>query len=135
MMSLEEIEKTVILKKEVGNLISVTFTQYLAEQESSEQANLVVGKIEEILKNNPEIGFNLIFDLSPIKILPSFITNESQEKYRGLAEHKQVRKVAIIGANLFFKVATNFLMTASRRGTSIKWFSNREEALNWFSKV
>ena len=127
----EKLKDTFKLTVEEGNIVSVAFQELLSEEDSNQQARLVVASVEEEFSKNPQAKFGLLIDLTPLKILPSFLTNKSRVVYEEFAQNKQLGKVAIVGANLFYKVATNFLMTASRRGSDIKWFSKKEEALPW----
>lgn len=127
----EKLKDTFKLTVEEGNIVSVAFPELLSEEDSNQQARFMVASVEEELSKNPQAKFGLLIDLTPLKILPSFLTNESRVVYEEFAQNKQLGKVAIVGANLFYKVATNFLMTASRRGSDIKWFSKKEEALSW----
>ncbi len=131
MFSEEELRQTFELETADKDLIALTFTNFLPETDSSRQANLVVESTESVFNKHPNVRYNLLIDLTPIEILPSFITKESREIYERFSENNQIRKVAIVGANLFYKIATNFLMKASRRG-DIKWFTNKQEALKWF---
>ncbi len=134
MPSDQELQNTFKLTQEEGNIVAVSFPELLTEENSNEQAQLVVESVEEIFSKNPQTKFGFLVDLSPMKFQPSFLTGESRVVYEEFAQNKQLGKVAIIGANLFYKVATNFLMTASRRGSDIKWFTDKKEAFSWLRK-
>jgi hypothetical protein len=131
MLSEQDLKKTFKLVVEEANIVAVTFSELLSEDDSNQQARIVVGSVEEVFNKNPKLEFGLLVDLTPLKVQPSFLTNDSRAIYEEFAQNKQLRKVAIVGANLFYKVATNFLMSASRRGRGIKWFSTKEEAVTW----
>jgi len=131
MPSDQELQNTFKLTQEEGNIVAVSFPELLTEEDSNEQAKLVVESVEEIFSKNPQTKFGFLVDLSLMKFQPSFLTGESRVVYEEFAQNKQLGKVAIIGANLFYKVTTNFLMTASRRGSDIKWFTDKEEAFSW----
>ncbi|MCH7541663.1 STAS/SEC14 domain-containing protein [Patescibacteria group bacterium] len=130
MLSDNELQKTFNLKTEESKIVVLTFTKFLSEEDSDQQADLVVSLTEGVFNKNPKDQYDLLIDLTPLEILPSFITKKSREKYEAFGRNKQLRKVAIVGANLFYKVATNFLMTASKR-SNMRWFSNKKEALDW----
>jgi hypothetical protein len=131
MLSEQELKNTFKLTVEEGNIVAATFSELLSEDESNRQAKVVVASVEEIFNSNPKSEFSFLVDLTPLKVQPSFLTSNSRGIYEEFANNKQLGKVAIVGANLFYKVATNFLMSASRRGRDIKWFSTKEEALVW----
>ena len=134
MPSDQELQNTFKLTQEEGNIVAVSFPELLTEESSNEQAKLVVESVEEIFSKNPQTKFGFLVDLSPMKFQPSFLTGESRVVYEEFAQNKQLGKVAIIGGNLFYKVTTNFLMTASRRGSDIKWFTDKKEAFSWLRK-
>lgn len=113
------------------NIINLTFTEIIDKEQTAKQAELVTSKIESIFQKNPDTKFGIAFDLTPLQTLPGFITEESRQIYSEFSKNLQIYKIAIVGANLFYKIATNFLVTASRRGSMIKWFTNLEEANEW----
>lgn len=129
-MSNEDIQKSFKVEQN-DNIIILTFTKTLEKEQSSQQAELVVREIESIFQKNPDMKFGIAFDLSPLQTLPGFITEKSRQIYSEFSKNLQIYKIAIVGANLFYKIATNFLVTASRRGSMIKWFANLEEAKEW----
>jgi len=129
-MSNEDIQKSFEVEQN-DNIIILTYTKTLEKEQSSQQAVLVVGKIESIFQKNPDMKFGIAFDLTPLQSLPGFITEKSRQIYSEFSKNLQIYKIAIVGANLFYKIATNFLVTASRRGSMIKWFTNLEEAREW----
>lgn len=112
-------------------VINLTFTEVIDNEFTGKQSRLVIDKIESIFQKNPDTKFGIIFDLTPLQTLPGMITEESRQIYSEFSKNLQIFKIAIVGANLFYKIATNFLVTASRRGTVIKWFTNIEEAKEW----
>ena len=114
-----------------GNTITLTFTQIIEKDQSSKQARLVVSEIESIFNKNTSKNFGILIDLTKLQNLPGFVTEESRQIYTEFSRNPQIYKIAVVGANLFYKIATNFLVTASRRGSVIKWFSDLEEAKEW----
>ena len=117
--------------KQSGSVIKLTFTETIDNDQTGKQAQLVISKIESIFQKNPDTKFGIVFDLSPLQTLPGFITEESRQIYSEFSKNLQIYKIAIVGANLFYKIATNFLVTASRRGSMIKWFNELEESKEW----
>ncbi len=129
-MSTEDIQKSFEIEQN-GKIISLVFTKVLEKEQNDLQTKLVVEKIESIFQKNPDIKFGILFDLSPLQSLPSNITERTRQVYSEFSKNLQIYKIAIVGANLFYKIATNFLVTASRRGYVIKWFTNIDEAKGW----
>ena len=133
-MSNQDLQQTYKLSIEGENTITLTFTKILSEKESSKQAEVVVSKMMDIFGKDPQKNFDLLIDLTQLETLPSFFTEESKGTYTTLSRHPQLARVAIVGANMFYKLITNFLMTATGKGTRIQWFENKSEALTWLNK-
>ena len=129
-MSNENVQKSFEVEQN-DSIIIIVLTKNLEKEQTNQQAELVVRGIESIFQKNPGMKFGIAFDLTPLQSLPGFITEKSRQIYSEFSKNLQIYKIAIVGASLFYKIATNFLVTASRRGSVIKWFTTPEEAKKW----
>ncbi|HEX7456569.1 MAG TPA: hypothetical protein VF303_03830 [Candidatus Nanoarchaeia archaeon] len=129
-----ENQQTYTITQEGEKTIILTFTKILSEEESNHQAEEVVATIMAIFSKNPQKSFNLIIDLTKLESLPSFFTDRSRNVYTTLSKHPQLLRVAVVGANIFYKLVTNFLMTSTGKGLRIQWFDNKPDAISWLNK-
>jgi|SRR3989344_2481064 len=133
MLSDKELLDTFKLEIINARQLILTFLKTLSQNDQDRLAKLVVASVLEIFNKNPNTTFNLLIDVTALKFLPTAITKNATDTYKGFSKNTQLHKAAIVGAGLLFKVATIFLMPASKR-TNLQWFSNKEEALAWLKK-
>lgn len=58
----------------------------------------------------------------------------SRAIYARIVGHPQIKKVAAAGANPLLSVAAKLILEASGKGDTLRWFTDKEEALEWLLK-
>jgi hypothetical protein len=114
------------------DIIRVTFLkEENGEKNHIRSVALILADIDEIVDAYPGKIFLGIGDLTPIFNKISLMSNEIREGYRKIVEHPRIKRIAILGANKFFEIATNFMFHVSSDSNRIKLFSNEKEAIEW----
>lgn len=123
--------KTFKIEKLEKNIIFVEmFGSESEDANNGRQAELVSEAIMEVVNQDPKALNNFLIDVTLTGTV-SRISPHAKEVYIHLSKISNQDKVAVIGNNLMLEVAVNLLMQATGRGSSFKWFKDRNEALGW----
>lgn len=118
-----------------GNIINLVFFEEETNPEDSARlAELVKEAILKILNENPQKSYNGLIDIIALKEKVSYLASGIREIYAAIMSQKQIKNIAIVGANVFYETAIGFMIQAAGKSESIKWFSDKEEALKWLKK-
>jgi hypothetical protein len=127
----EELSKTFLVESNSDNVILVDILVPEPEEyNNGRQSDLVVEKIQQIRKENPEKVYSFLVDISKAETFSSPAAH-TREVFADLAKNNPFHKAAIVGNSLLIQAAVNLLMTTTGRAGRVRWFRTREEALNW----
>ncbi len=127
---IKETFKIFIDENGILNVIFVSKIENL--EENTRQIKFIEEDFLKIFSKNLRKNYNILLDLLPIKDT-GYVSNKSIKRWIGLANHKQVSRVAIIGSSEFLKIVTNFVVHTAGKRENMKWFNNKEEALKWLN--
>lgn len=122
--------KIFIDKNDVINLVTLK-----VEKDSEDiirLIELIKKALEEIFNKNPQKGFKVLMDLSPIALSYRNLPTKARKICYQVAKYKQMKKIAIIVPNLLLRVLMKFIITAAKRSENAKCFLTEKEALKWF---
>ncbi len=123
--------KTFKIEKLEKNIIFVEmFGSESEDANNGRQAELVSEAIMKVVNQDPKTLYNFLVDMTLTGTV-SRISPHAKEVYINLSKISNQDKAAVIGNNLMLEVSVNLLMQATGRGSSFKWFKDREEALEW----
>ena len=75
---------------------------------------LIKKALEEIFNKNPQKGFKVLIDLSPITLFYRNLPTKARKLCYQVAKYKQMKKIAIIVPSLVLRVLMKFVITAAR---------------------
>lgn len=126
------IKQTFSVSTGTDNLIAIDFKKVVEPEDTTRLAQLVEDSIFEILNKDPNKTYNALLDISAIGG-SYYLSPEAKNIYLNLAKLRQLKKSALVGNNTFIELFVNLAVSASGKDMNFKWFSKREEALNWIN--
>ncbi len=126
------IKQTFSVSTGTDNLITIDFKKVVEPEDTTRLAQLVEDAIFEILNKDPNKTYNALLDISAIGG-SYYLSPEAKNIYLNLAKLRQLKKSALVGNNTFIELFVNLAVSAAGKDMNFKWFSKREEALNWIN--
>ena len=96
-------------------------------------AEMIESDVNFILNRDPRKTYHLIVDLTSIE-RGGHASSKARKTYNRIAANSQIKKFAIIGGSVFARTVAVFIIHAAGKGEKMKWFTTREECLNWLRK-
>ena len=126
------IKQTFSVSTGTDNLITIDFKKVVEPEDTTRLAQLVEDAIFEILNKDPNKTYNALLYISAIGG-SYYLSPEAKNIYLNLAKLRQLKKSALVGNNTFIELFVNLAVSAAGKDMNFKWFSKREEALNWIN--
>lgn len=132
MKSDDELKHTFKIRLENGIIHIHIITDIADPDENTRRMEIVKERLFNIFNSDSSKNYKVIVEI--LYFSRGHISPRARQIWIELAKHKQISKSAIVGQNVFLKVAANFIIGAAGRSATIKWFNNKEEALKWLSE-
>jgi hypothetical protein len=118
-----------------NNIIIINWLKGIKEpaEENTRMAELTKQDIQAILATDPEKQFKFLVDLTPMKD-KGWMTKEARSIYMSIGENKQIKKFGMVAKNTFWKTILDMMIAASGKGSRMKAFLKREEAIKWLKE-
>lgn len=118
-----------------GDIIRISFNiPELNEERHVRSVALMLDDMEAIFAAHPGKNFYGLGDLTPLANKISHMSKRVREGYLRIVEHPRVIKAAVFGANKYFEVATNFIISALGKSEKLKIFKTEVEARAWLKQ-
>lgn len=127
MKSDEEIKESFKLFLDENGIINLIFLKAETKPEVSVRlAELVEEALLKILKKNPKKIYNSLVDFLTLGEKISYVSKEAREVYFRAMFHKQVRNIAMVGSNIYYKVVVNLILQLTNKGKTLNGFPVRK---------
>ena len=90
--------------------------------------------VKKILDKNNHKEFSLFVNLLKLAKNVSYMSSGARQNYKKMIMEKQLKKIAIVGNNIFLKVLAGFLSRAAGVSNKVKWFTREDKAFDWFKE-
>ena len=116
-----------------NRLVTVTFLKEESEEETSTRVTqLLLADIEKAGDSEPGVRFNLLTDLTPIPGA-NYASEEAKKLWGGTKIFDKFGRAAVVSKSLKIKVLVVTLSTFTGKFDNVKWFDEKEKALNWLN--
>jgi len=134
MKSDEELRDAYSVFVDDDGILNVVSLAVVRDPESNTRlAELRYQEIMTVFDEDPERTHNMLVDLLSVK-KGGYNSSKARRIYLRLASHRQIRRFAIVGGSVFIRTMAGFIIRAAGKGRNMKWFSSREEAVEWLTK-
>ena len=116
-----------------SNLVTATFlVEETNPDDNTRTTKLFLEDLEKVAKSQSDKQFNLLADLSPIGT-GNYVTNESKKLYSETKAFNNFSRIAVVSKSLIIKVLVISISTLTGKFDNVKWFDDKEKALNWLN--
>jgi len=98
--------------------------------ENFKRGQSFVNEIVKTIEQNPQVKTNVLIDLLALG-KSTYVASDTRKSYMKALNHPQIRKVAVVGESVAYKVLFGFMILALKKQDSLKWFSDKDQALSW----
>ncbi len=121
-----------VIIDEDNKIIELRYLEPITDKgENIRQSELIEEEGQKIFKKNPGQKYNILVNLSPIKRV-EFTAKKSRKVYIRLASHKQIKKMAVVGGDIFVQAVATFIFRAAGKGKEIiRVFDSVDKAIDW----
>ena len=116
-----------------GILNLVTLGVIKEPESNTRQAELIRQDVMRILDEDPHKEYDMIVNLLPLG-KAGYASSRARKIYLQISSHRQIRRFAIVGGSVFVRTMAGFFIRAAGKGEHMKWFINREDALEWLKE-
>ena len=117
------------------NLVTATFlVEETNPDDNTRTTKLFLEDLEKSAKSQSNKQFNLLADLSPIGT-GNYVTNESKKLYSQTKAFDNFSRIAVVSKSLIIKVLVVSISTLTGKFDNVKWFDNKEKAVDWLNKA
>ena len=117
------------------NLVTATFlVEETNPDDNTRTTKLFLEDLEKAAKSQSDKQFNLLADLSPIGT-GNYVTNESKKLYSQTKAFDNFSRIAVVSKSLIIKVLVVSISTLTGKFDNVKWFDNKEKAVDWLNKA
>ena len=111
-----------------GEIVYLSFKCIdISAEEHNRIAEEMAQKYAKIKKDNPDTKFKVLVDLMEAGVP----TEKARELYIKTLSDNQVEKTAFYGVGGAIRGIISFIVSAAGKGEEVKFFINRDEALEW----
>jgi len=86
-----------------------------------------------ILDEDPKRSYDILVDLLPVG-KGGHASREARKIYAEISSHSRTQKFAIAGGGTLARTLAKFIIHAAGKGRSMKWFTDKEGALEWLKE-
>ncbi|MEX1997278.1 MAG: STAS/SEC14 domain-containing protein [Candidatus Andersenbacteria bacterium] len=124
-------ETTFSLSVDDHNIIHLAFL-HLPEKiaDHKPQAEAVRKRVVKLLQKNPQQQHDVLVDSSAVRHTP-FLSMDAQAIYLDLMKQPQIKRLAFVAYGRFLKIMTSVFTQFTGKGSSVKWFDDKDQALAW----
>ena len=116
------------------NLVTATFlVEETNPDDNTRTTKLFLEDLEKSAKSQSNKQFNLLADLSPIGT-GNYVTNESKKLYSQTKAFDNFSRIAVVSKSLIIKVLVVSISTLTGKFDNVKWFDEKEKAVDWLNK-
>ena len=116
------------------NLVTATFlVEETNPDDNTRTTKLFLEDLEKSAKSQSNKQFNLLADLSPIGT-GNYVTNESKNLYSQTKAFDNFSRIAVVSKSLIIKVLVVSISTLTGKFDNVKWFDEKEKAVDWLNK-
>ena len=116
------------------NLVTATFlVEETNPDDNTRTTKLFLEDLEKSAKSQSNKQFNLLADLSPIGT-GNYVTNESKKLYSQTKAFDNFSRIAVVSKSLIIKVLVVSISTITGKFDNVKWFDEKEKAVDWLNK-
>ena len=130
---IKKLFKIIVIKP---HIIKITFLKTSEkERENTRKTELIRDKILAILYKKPEMGFNILMDLTPMGVKAT-VSSGSKKIWKNLASNKQIKRISIVGdpeSQVQPLELTLHLVAYFLTKNKISWFTGYSEAKKWLN--
>ena len=117
------------------NLVTATFlVEETNPDDNTRTTKLFLEDLEKSAKSQSNKQFNLLADLSPIGT-GNYVTNESKKLYSQTKAFDNFSRIAVVSKSLIIKVLVVSISTITGKFDNVKWFDEKEKAVDWLNKA
>ncbi len=132
MKSDDELRKQIKITTD-SNLVTAKFlVEETNPDDNTRTTKLFLEDLEKVAKSQSDKQFNLLADLSPIGT-GNYVTNESKKLYSETKAFNNFSRIAVVSKSLIIKVLVISISTLTGKFDNVKWFDDKEKALNWLN--
>lgn len=126
-----EIKKNYKMSVDKHGLITLEFLIEEDDPESNtRETELILEEMKKITDANPQKTYKILVDITPIG-KANYISDRSRELYSNAQIFKKFARVAVVSTSVLLKVAVITIALATRTYENVKFFDNKEEAIEW----
>ncbi|OGY29861.1 MAG: hypothetical protein A3F35_02625 [Candidatus Woykebacteria bacterium RIFCSPHIGHO2_12_FULL_45_10] len=134
MKSDQELLKTIQIDLDENEIINLVYLEdQLDPDNNTRQVELMIEGLAEIVSKHPGKKFNLLADLTPIGS-GTYMSDRSKEILARAPVFKELLKIAVVSESFLMKTVVLTISIVTGKSESVKWFDNKEEALEWLKK-
>ena len=116
------------------DILNLVTLGVIREPESNaRQAEMIQHDVMRILNRDPHKQYDMIVNLLPLG-KGGYASSRARKIYLQISSHRQIRRFAIVGGSVFVRTMAGFFIRAAGKGEHMKWFINREDALEWLKE-
>lgn len=135
MKSDEELKQTIEVFVDENDILRGALLKELKEPaDDARRLELMEKAVLEILNKNPQKNYKAFLNILPLGKGRVLVSSGTRKVWGRLASKKQIKKCAVIGLSIFLKTVSSFIINLVGRSEDIKWFSDKEEALEWLKE-
>lgn len=107
---------------------------YLEDQrdpdDNTRQVELMIEGLSEVISKYPGKSFSLLADLTQIGS-GTYMSDRSKEILSRSPVFKELLKIAVVSNSVLMKAVVLTISIVTGKSDSVKWFDNKEDALEW----
>lgn len=130
----QELRKNFSISVEGGVIHHVIHRMEDSPQEGTRAAELELEAMHALLDAESYKEHVILINLLEVGADIRHMSAGARKIYKEFMQEPRVKRVALVGNNIFLKVMASFLARAGGIADHAKWFTSKEEALVWLKE-